>query len=145
MKELEFETIKSNKNRLYLFIGIVCVVVLFITIIVSNTFAKYRVSDSVPIINSEINYKVPDLNMVSLYVANEDGSYVEADTIPSSGYTLNTDQSYCGQSNNGEIVKDETVSIVYENGQVNVLGITKKGTKCYLYFDVDTITAGNKS
>ena len=22
-----------------------------------------------------------------------------------------------------------------KNGQVNVLGITKKGTKCYLYFD----------
>ena len=91
--KLEFETLKSNKNRLYLLCGIVRVVVLLITIIVSNTFAKYRVRDSVPIINSEINYKVPDLNMVSLYVANEDGSYVEADTIPSSGYILNTEQS----------------------------------------------------
>ena len=124
--ELEFETIKSNKNRLYLLCGIVCVVVLLITIIVSNTFAKYRVTDSVPIINSEINYKVPDLNMVSLYVANEDGSYVEAYTIPSSGYILNTEQSYCGISNNGEIVKDDTVSIVYENGSINVNNITKK-------------------
>ena len=112
--ELEFETLKSNKNRLYLLCGIVCVVVLLITIIVSNTFARYRVSDSVPIINSEINYKVPDLNMVSLYVANEEGTYEEADTIPSSGYTLNTEQSYCGISNNGEIIKDDTVSIVYE-------------------------------
>ena len=82
--ELEFETIKSNKNRLYLLCGIVCVVALLITIIVSNTLAKYRVTDSVPIINSEINYKVPDLNMVSLYVANEDGTYVEEDTIPTS-------------------------------------------------------------
>ena len=143
--ELEFEILKSNRNRLYLLCGIVCVVVLLITIIVSNTFAKYRVSDSIPIINSEINYKVPDLNMVSLYVANEDGSYVEADTIPSSGYILNTEQSYCGRSNNGEIVKDETVSIVYENGQVNVLGLSKKGTKCYLYFDIgQTITAGEQ-
>ena len=145
--ELEFETLKSNKNRLYLLCGIVCVVVLLITIIVSNTFAKYRVTDSVPIINSEINYKVPDLNMVSLYVANEDGSYVEADTIPSSGYSLNTEQSYCGISNNGEIVKDDTVSIVYENGSINVNNITKKGTKCYLYFDeelpaADQILAG---
>ena len=145
--ELEFETLKSNKNRLYLLCGIVCVVVLLITIIVNNTLAKYRVSDSVPIINSEINYKVPDLNMVSLYVANEDGSYVEADTIPSSGYILNTEQSYCGQSNNGEIVKDDTVSIIYENGSINVNNITKKGTKCYLYFDeelpaADQILAG---
>ena len=37
--ELEFETLKSNKNRLYLLCGIVCVVVLLITVIVSNTFA----------------------------------------------------------------------------------------------------------
>ena len=140
--ELEFETIKSNKNRLYLLCGIVCVVVLLITIIVSNTFAKYRVTDSVPIINSEINYKVPDLNMVSLYVANEEGGYEEADTIPSSGYTLNIEQSYCGQSNNGEIVKDETVSIVYENGSISVNNITKKGTKCYLYFDTEEETSG---
>ena len=88
--KLEFETLKSNKNRLYLLCGIVCVVVLLITIIVSNTFAKYRVSDSIPIINSEINYKVPDLNMVSLYVANEEGVDEEADVIPTSGYTLNT-------------------------------------------------------
>ncbi len=145
--ELEFEILKSNRNRLYLLCGIVCVVVLLITIIVSNTFAKYRVTDSVPIINSEINYKVPDLNMVSLYVANEDGSYVEADTIPSSGYSLNTEHSHCGISNNGEIVKDDTVSIIYENGSINVNNITKKGTKCYLYFDeelpaADQILAG---
>ena len=142
--ELEFETLKSNKNRLYLLCGIVCVVVLLITIIVSNTFAKYRVTDTVPLINGEINYKVPDLNMVSLYVANEEGAYIEEDVIPTSGYTLNTEQSYCGQSNNGEIVKDDTVNIVYENGLVNVLGITKKGTKCYLYFDEKTETAGEQ-
>ena len=75
--------------------------------------------------------------MVSLYVANEEGSYIEADTIPSSGYTLNTEQSYCGQSNNGEIIKDDTVILAYENGSMRFSNVTKKGTKCYLYFDVD--------
>ena len=140
--ELEFETIKSNKNRIYLLCGIVCVVVLLITVIVSNTLAKYRVTNSVPIINSEINYKVPDLNMVSLYIANEEGEYIEEDIIPTSGYGLNQEKSYCGQFNNGEIIKDDTVSIVYENGQVNVLGLTKKGTKCYLYFDAEKENAG---
>ena len=140
--ELEFETLKSNKNRLYLLCGIVCVVVLLITIIVSNTFAKYRVSDSIPIINSEINYKVPDLNMVSLYVANEEGDYVEANTIPSSGYILNTEQSYCGQSYNGEIVKDDSVILTYENGSMTFSNVTAKGTKCYLYFDIEEETSG---
>ena len=143
---MEFDVLKKSHVKRNIIIGVVAV--FFISAIILNfTSAKYRVSDSVPIINSKINYKVPDLNMVSVYIANEEGIYEEADIIPTSGYTLNTKESYCGISNNGEIVKDDTVSIVYENGQVNVLGITKKGTKCYLYFDeqppaVNTILAG---
>ncbi len=144
---MEFEVLKRSRVKRNIIIG-VFVVFIISAIILNFTSAKYRVSDSVPIINSEINYKVPDLNMVSLYIANEEGTYTEADIIPTSGYTLNTEQSYCGQSNNGEIVKDDTASIVYENGLINVNGISKKGTKCYLYFNektilaVDTILAG---
>ncbi len=140
---MEFEVLKRSHIKRGIVIGVV-VVFIISAIILNFTRAKYRVSDSVPIINSEINYKVPDLNMVSLYVANEEGVYEEADTIPSSGYTLNIEQSYCGRSNNGEIVKDDTVSIIYENGQVNVLGLTKKGTKCYLYFDIEDETSGEQ-
>ena len=82
--------------------------------------------------------------MVSLYIANEEGEYTEASAIPISGYTLNTEQSYCGQSNNGEIIKDDTVTIVYDNGSISINNITKKGTKCYLYFDEKTKTAGEQ-
>ncbi len=140
---MEFVVLKKSRIKRNIIIGIVAV--FFISAIILNfTSAKYRVSDSVPIINSKINYKVPDLNMVSVYIANEEGTYEEADIIPTSGYTLNTEQSYCGRSNNGEIIKDETVSIVYENGSVSVNNITKKGTKCYLYFDEQVITAGEQ-
>ena len=140
---MEFEVLKRSHIKRGIVIGVV-VVFIISAIILNFTRAKYRSVSSVPIINSEINYKVPDLNMVSLYVANEEGVYEEADTIPSSGYTLNIEQSYCGRSNNGEIVKDDTVSIIYENGQVNVLGLTKKGTKCYLYFDIEDETSGEQ-
>ena len=141
---MEIETLKHSHVKRNIIIGVVAVLIIS-AIILNFTRAKYRSVATTPLIHSEINYKVPDLNMVSLYVANEEGGYIEADTIPLSGYTLNTEQSYCGQSNNGEIVRDDTVSIVYENGQVDVLGITKKGTKCYLYFDVgQTITAGEQ-
>ena len=140
---MEFEVLKRSHIKRSIVIGVV-VVFIISAIILNFTRAKYRSVSSVPIINSEINYKVPDLNMVSLYVANEEGVYEEADTIPSSGYTLNIEQSYCGRSNNGEIVKDDTVSIIYENGQVNVLGLTKKGTKCYLYFDIEDETSGEQ-
>ena len=133
---MEFEVLKRNHLKRNIIIAVI-VISIISAIILNFTRAKYRSVSSVPIINSEINYKVPDLNMVSLYVANEEGDYVEADTIPSSGYTLNTEQSYCGQSNNGDIVKDDTVSIVYENGSISVNNITKKRTKCYLYFDVE--------
>ncbi len=131
---MEFEVLKRSRVKRNIIIAVI-VVLIISAIILNFTRAKYRSVSSVPIINSEINYKVPDLNMVSLYVANEDGIYVEEDTIPTSGYGLNQEKSYCGQSNNGEIIKDDTVSIVYESGSVSVNNITKKGTKCYLYFD----------
>ena len=139
---MEFEVLKRSHVKRGIIIGIVAVFIIS-AIILNFTRAKYRSVSSVPIIDSEINYKVPDLNMVSLYIGSGEGGYEEADTIPTSGYTLNIEQSYCGQSNNGEIVKDDTVSIVYENGQVNVLGLTKKGTKCYLYFDEQKIQAAD--
>ena len=140
---MEIETLKHSHVKRNIIIGVVAVLIIS-AIILNFTRAKYRSVSSVPIINSEINYKVPDLNMVSLYVANDNG-YEEADVIPPSGYILNKEQSYCGRSNNGEIVKDNAVNIVYENGLVNVNGISKKGTKCYLYFDIgQTITAGEQ-
>ena len=139
---MEFEVLKRSNLKRNIIIGVIAVLIIS-AIILNFTRAKYRSVATTPLIHSEINYKVPDLSMVSLYVANEEGTYKEADTIPESGHTLNTQQSYCGLSNNGEIIKDDTVSIVYENGQVNVLGITKKGTKCYLYFDEKTISASD--
>ena len=83
---MEFEILKKSYIKRNIIIGVVIVIIIS-AIILNFTKAKYRSVSSVPIINSEINYKVPDLNMVSLYVANEDG-YEEADTIPSNGYTF---------------------------------------------------------
>ena len=137
---MKFEVLKRSHVKRNIMIGAFLIAIIS-AVVLNYTRAKYRVTDTVPLINGEVNYKVPDLNMVSLYVANGNG-YEEADVIPSSGYVLNKEQSFCGQSNNGEIVKDDTVSIVYENGSVSVNNITKKGTKCYLYFDTEEETSG---
>ena len=131
---MEFITLKNNRKGKYFFCGIVCVVVLLV-VVTTFTRARYRTTQSIQIVEGEINYKVPDFNMVALYVANESGEYIEADVIPTSGYTLNREQSYCGQSQDGEIIKDETVNFIYENGSMTFSNVTKKGTKCYLYFD----------
>ena len=137
--ELEFETLKSNKNRLYLLCGIVCVVVLLITIIVSNTFAKYRVTDSVPLIDGVINYTPYDFKVMAMYQESDTGEYVEIEEMPSSGYVINEEKSYCTLDN---VNKDEE-SILYtnENGE-HVFSGLKKSSKCYLYFDIGQTVIG---
>ena len=134
---MKFEVLKRShvKRNIMISIGIVAIIS---ACALTFTRAKYRTTESIKIVEGKINYKVPDFNMVALYIANESGEYVEADVIPASGYALNMEQSYCGQSQDGEIVKDDAVSFTYENGSMTFSNVTKKGTKCYLYFDIDT-------
>ena len=134
---MKFEVLKRShvKRNIMISIGIVAIIS---ACALTFTRAKYRTTESIKIVEGKIKYKVPDFNMVALYIANESGEYVEADVIPASGYALNMEQSYCGQSQDGEIVKDDTVSFTYENGSMTFSNVTKKGTKCYLYFDIDT-------
>ena len=49
----EFETIKSHKNRLYFLCGFVCVVILLIVLITNHSLAKYRTTESIPLINGQ--------------------------------------------------------------------------------------------
>ena len=134
---MKFEVLKQSHLKRNIIIGIIGLAIISAGIL-TFTRAKYRTTQSIKIAEGQINYKVPDFNMVALYIANELGEYVESDTIPTSGYTLNTERSYCGLSNNGEIVKDNTVKLYYESGSMTFSNITKKGTKCYLYFDKES-------
>ena len=112
---IEFETLHSNKHRIHLFIGVVCVVVLLVAIVLNFTQAKYKLTESIPLINGTINYKRPDLNVVAMYQQNESGEYVNIDTVPTSGYALNTELSVCGQSVDGKLVEDDTIPISYRS------------------------------
>ena len=60
-------------------------------------------------------------------------NYIETNTVPTSGYNLNTAKSICKIA--ATDTKDEEITIEYVNGKINFLGVTKKGTRCYLYFD----------
>ena len=125
-KEIEFETLYSNKHRIRFLIGFVCVVVLLVIFIISRSHAKYRVTESIPLVNGTINYSLADLNIVAITVDRE-----VSDTIPEGNYEL-TEDSYC--TVNGE--EDESISLSYDmNTQtLSVLPFTTKGTKCYLDF-----------
>ena len=132
-KNIEFETLKSNKKRIYFLCGFVCVVILLAVIIINSSLAKYRTTESIPLINGTINYTPYDLKMVAMY-QEEDGEYKSIDTVPTSGYSLNEEKSYCEVND----TKDNNATMEYKNGRVSI-SINKKGTKCYLYFDEQKI------
>ena len=128
--DIIFEKIHSNKNRISFFIGIVCVVILLITLVLTNSFAKYRSTASVPIVDSEVNYVRPDLDVVALYI---DG--VQASELDSSkNYTLDTNNSICTYKD-GSSIDNLTLNYDSETGSLSINPFTTRGTKCYLYFE----------
>ena len=130
-RDIEFETLHSNKHRIYLLCGIVCVVVLMVTLIITTSKAKYKTTQSLPLINGTINYDLSDLNLIGAYIQ-EGEEYKQVNEIPLSGYEFNSDESYC--TVNGENI-NATINFDIETQTLSIVPLTKKGTKCYLYFD----------
>ena len=62
---------------------------------------------------------------LAFYIEGEDENYTESNTLPSTGYTLNTSKSVCS---NGAIP-------TWEDNRLYLNNLTKNGTSCYLYFD----------
>ena len=131
---IKFETLKSNKKRIYFLCGFICVVILFAVIIINGSLAKYRTTQSIPLVNGTINYELSDLNLIGVYI--EDGEdYTKVDQIPDSGYTFNSEKSYCKI---GDEKQDMTITYDMNTKTLNIAPMTIKGTKCYLYFDKET-------
>ena len=127
---MPFETLKKSHLKRNVIIGVL-VVGIISAVILNFTRAKYRVTQSIPLVNGTINYTPYDFKMIAMYQKDETGEYVSIDKVPTSGYSLNIEQSYCEVND----VKDSNIKIEYTNGKINFLGMTEKGTKCTLYFD----------
>ena len=142
---MEIEKLKKSNTKRYIIIG--SIVVLILTgITLTFTKAKYKTSTSIPLVNGTINYDLSDLNLIGVYIQ-EGEEYVKTDTIPTSGYEFNSEESYCTVNNE----RDDTITLNFDMTTQNltVTPLTKKGTKCYLYFDEkasagDTILAASK-
>ena len=78
----------------------------------------------------ELKVKEFDSKKLAVYIKQEDGSYKEANTIPSIGYTLNNEKSTCS---NG-------AKPTWNNNGLNIANLTSNNTNCYLYFDSDVAT-----
>ena len=128
---MEFQTLKQSHLKRNIMIGVIAVLIIS-AIILNFTRAKYRTTQSIPLVNGTINYSLADLNIVAITV---DGESV--DTIPEGNYEL-TENSYC--TVNGE--EDSSISLNYDSNTqtLQVIPFTIKGTKCYL----DFVTATTK-
>ena len=82
-------------------------------------------------INEENIVEELDDNLIGAYIQQGE-EYVKADTIPTSGYEFNDEESYC-TVNNENI--NATLNYDMETQTLSVTPLTTKGTKCYLYFD----------
>ena len=123
---MEFQTLNKSHIKRNIIIGVV-VVAIISACILTFTRAKYRTTQSIPLVNGTINYTLADLNIVAIYVDNE-----EVETLPSGNYEL-TSESYCTVNNE----RDDSINLSYDNNTqtLSVSPMENKGTKCYLYFE----------
>ena len=135
---MEIEKLKVSHTKRNILIGGI-IIILLIGITLTFTRAKYRTTQSIPLLNGTINYELSDLNLIGAYIQ-EGEEYVKTDTIPTSGYEFNAEESYCTINNE----RDDNITLSFDMTTQNltVTPLTTKGTKCYLYFDEKDLCEG---
>ena len=134
---MNFEVIKRSHVKRNILIGVLVVLILT-AIILTFTRAKYKITESIPLVNGTINYELSDFNLIGAYIQEGD-NYIQVNEIPTSGYEFNSEKSYC--TVNGENI-NATIAFDMTSQTLSVVPLTTKGTKCYLYFD-EKASGGN--
>jgi hypothetical protein len=129
---MQFERLRKNHKKKIIIGGLILVCITS-AITITTTRAKYKLTQDIPLVRGAINYKMPDLRIVAINTSEDGTNYNIVDEIPIARYKLNTTRSICKIA--ATDTKDEEITIEYKEGKVNILGVTKKGTRCYLYFD----------
>ena len=126
---MEFEVLKKSHLKRNIMIGVVAVLIIS-AVVLQFTHAKYRVTKSVPLANGVVNYTLPDIRIVALYI---DG--VASEELDSSkNYTLDTTQSTCTYKD-GSTIQNLTLNYDSDTKTFTITPYTTKGTKCTLYFE----------
>ena len=128
---MKYEVLKRIHIKRNIIVAVIIILILS-AIILTFTKAKYKTTASIPLVNGTINYDLSDLNLIGVYIQ-EGEEYKQTNEIPSSGYKFNSEESYCTINNE----RDDTITLSFDMTTQNltVTPLTKKGTKCYLYFD----------
>ena len=131
-EKMEFQTLKQSHLKRNIIIGVVAVLIIS-AIVLNFTRAKYRTTQSIPLVNGTINYSLADLNIVAITVDGE-----ASDTIPEGNYEL-ASTSYCTYKD-GSTIDGLTLKYDSNTKAFSITPYTTKGTKCYL----DFVTATTK-
>ena len=134
---MNFEVLKRSHVKRNIIVAVIIILILS-AVILTFTRAKYKTTVSIPLVSGTINYDLSDLNLIGVYIQ-EGEEYKQTNEIPSSGYKFNSEESYCTINNE----RDDTITLSFDMTTQNltVTPLTKKGTKCYLYFDEHKIPA----
>ena len=128
---MNFEVLKKSHLKRNIIIGVVAVTIIS-AVVLNFTRAKYRTTQSIPLVNGTINYIPYDFNMMAMYQENEDGEYEEIEIMPNNGYVINEEMSYCTVDSN----RDDNASLYTNDNGEHVVANLQKGSRCYLYFDI---------
>ena len=140
---MQFERLRKNHKKKIIIGGLILVCVIS-AITITTTRAKYKLTEDIPLVKGNINYKSYDFKIMAMYKSDDKVNYTEINEIPSSGYIINEEKTYCTIDNKTQVKgKIKTVNGIH--GLYNIA----KNDKCYLYFDkynplltMDNIIAG---
>ena len=135
---MQFERLRKNHKKKIIIGGILLVCITSV-ITITTTRAKYKLTQDIPLVRGTINYKMPDMRVVAVNISEDGTNYNIVDEIPTEGYNFNSEKSVCKVATETTGIenapKDEKVTINYHDGVIGFDNISKKNTRCYLYFD----------
>ncbi len=115
---IKFETLHKRFNFKKIFIALIVIVAIGSVVILKGSKANYTYEEIIPFAEGEVRIRKADLNLMAVNIQKEKGCtdkdnncYEPTTEVPTSGYTLNTD-------NGTEDVEDKNIPIEYKNGKV---------------------------
>ncbi len=136
---MKIKKLRNKNSKKYFLCGLICVVVLTITVTFIGSKANFRMTASIPLTEGKVTASPYDINIVAIYL---DGVEQSKDTLIPNGYKINEETSYCYKGTNKEN-KDANAKLYTDELDNHVFSGISKSSKCILYLDKINDSCGN--